>query len=155
MITLGEIRDIPEARRLFRLFGIALALWIIFILLLVRIGGMGDEILKNLEAGDNIIEAASTYRSYPTATRNKSQQPGSEPLTAISEIVESMGLRDRMPQLQSNSSGVLLQLERIYGDEMERFLAELEKKGLGIKTAEMRSIPSGEDRVLNATFLVE
>jgi hypothetical protein len=155
MITLGEIRDMPEAHRLFRLLGIALALWVLFALLLVRIGGMNDEILKGLEAGDNIIDAASTYRSYPTATRNQSTQPGAEPLTAVSEIVETMGLRDRMPQLQSNSAGVLLQLERLYGDEMEEFLVELEKKGLNIKTAEMRSIPSGEDRVLNATFLVE
>ena len=147
MITIEEIREIPEAKRIFRLFLIAFVLWATLIAVILRVRSMGEEITAILESGDQIINVASAYRSYPDL-----RQPL---LASVSEIVEALGLRSRMSQLQANASGVQLQLDRLYGSEMREFLNSLEEKELRVRTAEVKTLSSPGGLVLNASFLLE
>ncbi len=73
----------------------------------------------------------------------------------LSEIVDTLGLRDRVVQLQSNVSGIALQLERVYGEELKEFLLTLDSRGLKIKTAEIKVLPVGSERFLAVTLLLE
>ncbi|MDR1944514.1 MAG: hypothetical protein LBQ19_06795 [Synergistaceae bacterium] len=155
MITLGEIREMPEARKLFTLYLTAFILWAILIALLLKIGGMEGEISRSLSAGDQIINAASVYRSYPVAEKQASAGQGADTFNIVSEITDALGLGVRRSQLQASASGVSLQLDRIYGQEMAEFLKTAEERGLRVKTAEIKALPSNEGRVLVATFLWE
>jgi hypothetical protein len=156
MITLGEIREMPEARKLFTLYLTAFVLWVILIALLLKIGGMEGEISRGLSAGDQIINAASVYRSYPVAEKQSSAGQGVDTFNVVSEITDALGLGGaRRSQLQASASGVSLQLDRIYGREMAEFLKTAEERGLRVKTAEIKALPSNEGRVLAATFLWE
>ncbi|MDR1515728.1 MAG: hypothetical protein LBS45_08535 [Synergistaceae bacterium] len=155
MITIDEIRDMPEARRLFRLFAIALVLWIALAVLVMRVRAMEDEIAMNLNSADQVINVASVYRSYPEQEQATEPQSGTDSLAAVSEIVETLELRGRMSQLQANASGVQLQLDRLYGKEMREFLDSLERKELRVRTAEVKTLSGPDGLVLNASFLLE
>jgi type II secretory pathway component PulM len=156
MITIEEIREIPEAKRIFRLFLIALVLWATLIAVILRVRSMGEEITAILESGDQVINVASAYRSYPDLRQSLPESPtGTDSLASVSEIVEALGLRSRMSQLQANASGVQLQLDRLYGSEMREFLNFLEEKELRVRTAEVKTLSSPGGLVLNASFLLE
>lgn len=155
-MTLSEFREMPEARKISRLLLLAAVIWMAFLFLVLEIRDMGRVIGRDLSAGDQIINNAIVFRSYPAATRTKAAPSTTEePLTVLSQIVDALELRERMLQLQSNASGILLQLDKLYGEELEEFLATIESRGLTIKTAEIRSIPSGEERLIGATLLME
>ena len=155
-MTLSEFREMPEARKISRLLFLAAAVWMAFLFLVLEIRDMGREIDRDLSAGDQIINNAIVYRSYPATARTKTAATTTEePLTVLSQIVDALELRERMLQLQSNASGILLQLDKLYGEELEEFLGTIESRGLTIKTAEIRSIPSGEERLIGATLLME
>ena len=155
MINISELRDMPEARRLFKLFGAVLLVWITALLLLVYSYGFGGTAAADLYSSDRILDIAVKYKSNPDSSQALSAQSEGDPLSLVSDIAETLNMRDRVQQLQSNESGVLLQLERIYGDEMVKFLTTLESRGLNVKTAEIKALPSGDDRLLGATFLLE
>ena len=155
-MTLSEFREMPEARKISRLLLLAAAVWLVFLFLVLEIRDMGREIDRDLSTGDQIINNAIVYRSYPATARTKTvTNTTEEPLTVLSQIVDALELRERMLQLQSNASGILLQLDKLYGDELEEFLTTIESRGLTIKTAEIRSMPSGEERLIGVTLLME
>ena len=155
-MTLSEFREMPEARKISRLLLLAAAVWVVFLFLVLEIRDMGSKIDRDLSVGDQIINNAIVYRSYPATARTKTAAGTTEePLTVLSQIVDALELRERMLQLQSNASGILLQLDKLYGRELEEFLSTIESRGLTIKTAEIRSIPSGEVRLIGATLLME
>jgi type II secretory pathway component PulM len=156
MITIEEIREMPEAKRILRLFLIALVLWGTLAAVILRIRSIGDEIASALGSGDQVINVASAYRSYPDLRQPSSEaQSGTDSLAAVSEIVETLGLRSRMSQLQANASGVQLQLDRLYGSEMREFLNSIETRELRVRTAEVKTLSTPDGRVLNASFLLE
>ncbi|MDR0648115.1 MAG: hypothetical protein LBF92_02115 [Synergistaceae bacterium] len=155
MVSIDEIREMPEARRVFRLFLVALVLWVALIALFLRVSAMEDEITLNLSSADQVINAAMVYRSYPDAQQAPAPQSGADSLAAVSDVAEALELRGRMSQLQANASGVQLQLDRLYGKEMGDFLDAIEKKGLRVRTAEVKTLSTKEGLVLNASFLLE
>ena len=152
---LGEIRDMPEARKLSRLFGTAIAAWLISLVLLLHVYGLGGAVGSELYSGERILDMAAKFKASPASEQSVSAASEGDPLSLVSDIAETLNMRDRVQQLQSNESGVLLQLERIYGDEMVKFLSTAESRGLNVKTAEIKALPSGDDRLLGATFLLE
>lgn len=155
MITLNELKEMPEARKLLRLFSVSLLIWLFAIVLLLQVRHMTGTLSSNLSSGNLILNAASTHKSFPASQTNASAVSEGDALSVVSDVLEALQLRDRALQLQSNASGVLLQLERIYGDEMHEFLVTMESRGLRIKTAEIKVLPEGDDRLLSATYLLE
>jgi type II secretory pathway component PulM len=155
MINIDELREMPEARRLFRLYALALVLWIALAVIVTRISAMKDETALNLASADQVINIAALYKSYPEPEQAAASQSGTDSVAAVSEIVETLELRSRMSQLQANASGVQLQLDRLYGKEMSEFLDSLEEKDLRVRTAEIKTLSGPGGLVLNASFLLE
>lgn len=155
-MSLNELREMPEARKLLRLFLTAFIVWLLFIALLARVVGMNNELRDEISSGSQVLNAASTYRSFRAAQAVANRHPGdADPLSVVSDVLDAHNLRDRTLQLQSSSSVLTLQLERVYGNEMEEFLSTLESRGIFVRTAEIRVLPSGDDRLLGATFSLE
>lgn len=155
MINFSEIREMPEARKLFKLYGLVSGTWIIALVLLLYVYSFGSAVSSELYVGERILDIAAKYRSYPASAQSTATDTGEDPLSLVSDIAETLNMRDRVQQLQSDQSGVMLQVERIYGDEMVKFLSTAESRGLNVKTAEIKALPSGDDRLLGATFLLE
>lgn len=157
MSIMDELRAMPDIRRLAATYIAVAVLWTAVILAIFKIADMSGKIGGNLSAGDQIISTALAYR----AEAGSAARPASaatftgDPLSVLSEIVSTLGMRDRMTQLQSNISGISMQFEKIYGDEMRDFLTAIDSRGLKIKNGEIRAMPSGDERLLNATLLLE
>ena len=145
----------PEWRRLARVYLLAAAVWIALVFFLVRISETAIRITGDIGSGELIIGNALTYRAYPGTSKKTSSVREAEPLTVLSDIIDTLNLRERVQQLQANSSGVLVQLERVYGEELRELLLTLDSRGLQIKTAEIKALPSGDVRLLSITLLLE
>lgn len=154
MMNLNEIREMPESRRLFRLFAAAAVLWLLFFILLYYIAAAGNTIKSGVASGDRVLSAAAIYTpsAAPGTARTVSD---ADTMTVVTDILDTLELRSRAIQLQSNASGVSLNLERVYGSEMQEFLSTLESRGLRIRNAELKSLPAGDERVLGAVLLLE
>jgi hypothetical protein len=148
MISLSELREIPESRRAFGLVLLAVVIWAAALFLLFLASGVGSGLGANMESGDRIINAATVYRAYPRAGQSLTQAPGEDPMTVITEVVNTLGLSDRMRDLQMSPSGVSVQLDRLYGNELGEFLSTMESRGLAIRTAEIRVLPMDGERRL-------
>jgi hypothetical protein len=154
MMGLSELIEDRRFRRPFFACAAAAVVWVVFFVLASWVSARNSESFSNAADGARILDYAMRYRVLP---RIGPDIPllREDPLGALSQIVDALGLRDRMQQLQSNQSGVTIQLERLYGEEMSDFLNAAEGRGLDIKTAEIRVLPEGNGRVLNAVFVLE
>ncbi len=156
MNVIAELREMPETRRLVLIYLIAGVLWIALFVFLYQISAANREIRTSLSNGDQILSDAILYKSSaPKGSASQVQTFQGDPLSVLSEIVDTLGLRDRMVQLQSNVSGISLQLERVYGEELADFLLTLDSRGLRIRTAEIRALPVENERMLSITLLLE
>ncbi|MDR3353661.1 MAG: hypothetical protein LBO21_01330 [Synergistaceae bacterium] len=154
MINLSEIREMPDSRRLLGLVVLTVAVWAAAAALMFRIAGVNASLNESLESGDRIINAASVYRSYPQKGPDQSRPAEKDPMSVITGIVQAMGIGERM-SIHSNPSGISVQLDRLYGSELREFLNIMESRGLKVRTAEIRALPRGEERLLSISFQME
>lgn|GEM_PF-790276 len=161
MISFRMIRDFPESAKLIKFGAAALLIWVLALALFLRTLEAGSAASGGIQAADRVINAAILYKSYPSTAARRSGDSAEDPYTAASEIVSSLNLNDRILQLStqasqgSQTSGVLLQIERLYGDEMTQLVTLFESRGLSVRTAEVRAMPVGKERLLTATFSLE
>jgi hypothetical protein len=104
---------------------------------------------------DRFRRLAQVVRSY----RNEPHQetapvPTGDILSSLSSLIDQVGIKDRLVQLSTGSTGATLQLERLYGEELATLLQELERRGLPLLSAELRSVPYGEARLFACSLLV-
>lgn len=148
MISFSELREMPESRRAFGFIALAVVIWAAGLILLFMASGVGSSLGTNMESGDRIINSATVYRAYPRAEQPQTQALGEDPMTVVTEVVNTLGFSDRMRDLQMGPSGVSVQLERLYGNELGDFLSTMESRGLAIRTAEIRVLPVDGERRL-------
>lgn len=149
-----ELKEMPEFRRISLLYIIGALLWICFIAILFQMSWSSGQLRSSVSAGGQIIGIASRVESG-SPTQQMTPALIGEPLTVLTEIVNTLGLRERMVQLQSNVAGISLQFERIYGNELTEFLTTLDSRGLVIKNGEIKALPAGDERLLSVSLLLE
>ena len=153
MRTLGEIFSDREFRRPFFACFLAAAVWIACFALVWEIMSLGERIRADIVSSGRVIDYAAQFRALPRT--GPAARATGEPLGVLSQIVDALGLRDRLRQLQTNASGAVVQLDRLYGGELRDFLGAAEKRGLVLRTAEIRALPGEAGRVLSVTIMVE
>lgn len=160
-MNLSEIRELPEATKLFKLGAAALLLWLLAFALFLQALGIGSQSVREIDAAERVINAAVVYKSYPSVASAQKGNEAEDPYAVTSEVVSSLNLDDRILQLATQSSqashtpGVLLQIERLYGEEMAQLVTLFESQGLLVRTAEIRAMPVGKERLLSGTFSLE
>lgn len=156
MNIINELRELPDSRKIVFHLLAALAVWVSCISLFLFLTEARDEMDSRIDVDARIINSAMVYRSMPHAVVERTAQKSSaEPLGQLSGILDALKLRDKVVQLQSNISGLSVQFEKLYGSEMKEFLITLESRGMTVKNAELRVMPSGDDRLITASFLLE
>lgn len=153
MITLHDLKDTADAKRFARAALAALLIWLLGFVLLANALYIMNASDARLKETDRILNAATIVKSYP----NQSVSVGTEPLTAVSSVVEALGLKDRIGQMTGGSSGLVLQVNQLYPAELTGLLEELAGNGLSVKTAELRAMTAGKngERRINATIVLE
>ena len=149
-----EILRDGDFRKPASLCAAALIVWILLIALMLSSDASFGIASADLSSSRRVLDYAMQLKALPRAGNVVTDIP-EEPLSALSNIIDALGLRDRMQQLQSNPSGIVVQLQRLYGDELGDLLGSIENNGLSVKTAEIRALPSEEGKLLSATLTME
>ena len=152
MLTWQELKNQPEAKRLFSSMLIATLLWVLAGVLLISVLEADRQARQKISEANTIIQLGSQYRAHG-ASEGASTKEGDE-LTVVTEIIEKMGLRDKVVQIGSAQKGVSVQIDGLYKDEFEGLLSELTKRGLSIKSAELRALPVKEERLWNVNLVL-
>ena len=151
MTPLYEIKNAPEAKRLGKLLLLAVLLWLLGFALLSQSLYFIRSGRERLDEADSIMKAASIVRSYPSFNAAASR----EPLSDISYVIDYLKLKDRVGQMSSGQSGLLLSIDRLHPEEFTALVESITEKGLYIKTAEIRAMSSGKDgRLINVMFAI-
>jgi len=150
----SEILRDGDFRKPAFLCGAALIVWVLLIALMLSSDTSFNLVSADLSSSGRVLDYAMQLKALPR-TGNVVAGIPEEPLSVLSNIIDALGLRDRMQQLQSNPSGIVVQLERMYGDELGELLGSIENNGLSVKTAEIRALPREEGKLLSATLTME
>jgi len=77
-------------------------------------------------------------------------------MSEISSVIDSLNLKDRIGQISSGAGGTVLQVNGLYIEELEDLISALSRRGLSVKTAEIRAMPYGKGlRLINMTAVLE
>ena len=152
MTPLEGLCEMPESKRLRSAALVTLLIWAAALSVFsLALSALAENEEREADAG-RVLSAAVKIKSYPSSAPSA----GKEPLAALSEIVGKLGLQERVAQLASSPSGLVLQLNRLYGDEFSKLAEDLRRNGLSVKTAEIRALSSQKDgRLINVTLTVE
>ena len=61
-----------------------------------------------------------------------------------------------MNQLASSPTGLVLQVNRLYHEELGKLVEDIQRNGLSVKTAELRLMTGQKDgRLINVTLTIE
>lgn len=153
----GLIRYVQE-REEFRKWGLFLLLGILLWITAFVLVGKQQELTGRIELKErrfrDLVEVVRTFKAQPEQENAvRSGLPG-DPLTVLSRLLEKVGIKDRLVQLSSASSGVSMQVERLYPGELGTLLQEVIRQGLPIMSCEIRAVPSGNERRLSCSLLV-
>jgi hypothetical protein len=153
MTRIPEILKDADFRRPLYLSCAAAAMWVVLFIFAWSLVSSGNLMNLDISSSDRVLDYAMQFRALPRTEIPKAAS-AEDPLSVLSQIVDVLGLRDRVQQLQSNPSGVVIQLEKLYGDELGELLYSIENRGIDIKTAEIRALPSEGGRILNVTLMM-
>ncbi|MDR1509903.1 MAG: hypothetical protein LBS53_09725 [Synergistaceae bacterium] len=152
-MTIREIFLDRGFRRPFIICLLAAAVWIVCFALVWKTVSLGEKLRADIVSSGRVMDYAARFKALPR-TGGPAAVAG-DPLGVLSQLVDALGLRDRLRQLQSNASGALIQIDRLYGGELRDLIDAAEKRGLVVRTAEIRALPSEGGRVLSVTIMVE
>ena len=136
------------------LCAVALVVWVLLIALTLSSDASFSMASADLSSSGKVLDYAMQLKAMPRTVNVVTDIPD-EPLSVLSNIIDALGLRGRMQQLQSNPSGIVVQLERLYGDELGELLGSIENSGLSVRTAEIRALPSEDGKLLSAVLTME
>ena len=153
MIQLQDVRTMPEAKRLAKLAAIAGGIWLLGFILLSNALYMMHGREERLDECGRVLNAGSVIKSYPAMKVSE----GREPVAAVTSITDSLQLKERVAQLNSGPSGLVIQINKLYPEELTKLIEELAAAGLSARTAEIRALSYGSDggRLINVTLALE
>lgn len=152
MISFDELRELPETKRLKQGILVAAVIWIAAVFAFSSAISSLKTNEERLKDAERVLNTAVIVRGYP----NRSEGNVREPLSAVSEILDKCELKSKVAQLSSSQGGLVLQVNRLYTDELVELVNEIQRSGLSIKNAEIRALSSQKDgRLINTTMTIE
>jgi hypothetical protein len=152
IIRFQELKSMPEAQRLMKTGAVVLCVWILAFILLSNALFLKTSAAKRLTETDEIVSAAGVVKSYPT----RKISAGKEPLSAVSNLLDTLSLRSRVSQMSSSASGLVLQVNDLYPGEVTALIDAISGSGLSVRTAEIRAIASNQKgRLMTVSFVLE
>jgi biopolymer transport protein ExbD len=151
MIKLEDLRRTPEAAKLGKTAAIAAGVWLIALIVFLAALSAANDNSDRLDEAETVTSAATVIKSYPVRT----DESGNDSLSSAASVIDELGLKDRIGQLSSSASGLVIQADRLYPGEFTKLVSLLSEKGLNVNTAEVRAMQqSGQGRLISVTLAV-
>jgi hypothetical protein len=152
---LVENRETPGGRRVLLLAVLVPLVWGIGVFLHFRAADITARIPLQASRFASLGEAAQAYRAIPLSQRQgNAAQAATDPLTAASEAVDRLKMKNRLKTLSSSNRGVSLGLEGLDQDELLTLVRELKRIRLPVTAAEIRALPIEGKRSLSVSLLL-
>lgn len=100
-----------------------------------------------------LMRTLSQYQALPHKEEKK-EISAVDALGALSRMLDRLALRDRVAQFASSGTGIAVQVERLYGEELGRLLQELGAEGFSVRSAELKVLPFGGEKLYLLSLLV-
>jgi hypothetical protein len=150
-MNFAELKSLPAYKKFSRLALLTVLIWLLGFVLLSNALLMIDSARSNLSDAERIASAASEVR----AVSGGAATPGKEPLSEVSEIIDELNIRDRIGQMSSGPSGLVLRINNMTMAELTGLSESLAAKGLNVKSAELRAMNAGGGRRIQASMTLE
>jgi hypothetical protein len=154
MINPAEAFGDRDFRGVFIVCAAALLVWIAVFALAAAVFSLDRQAEGEISSSDEILNYVTQFKALPRTPEDKRAVAG-EPLGVVSGIVDVLKLRERTQRLQSGSSGVTIQMDRLFGGELLDFLVSAENSGLVVRAAEIKAMPVSDLRLLSASLIME
>lgn len=152
MFSFEQLRDTPEFQKLIKYAGVVVSVWIVALILFISSYILLDVNHSDMMEADNVLQVSGLIKSYPP----REFKAGREPLAAISSMIDELKLKDKVGQLSSSQSGMIVEFRKIYSSDLARIVQAVSNYGLTVKTAEVKALASGNDgRLINLTLALE
>lgn len=105
---------------------------------------------SRMDEADTVIAAARRVNSA-----YEPQYGGRGAISEISETAEALGVKDRMSGLKASQSGAAFEVSGLDTETLSKLIRSFSKKGLRIKSCEIKTVQSGKTPVsLKASFVI-
>lgn len=152
MFTFEQFRDRPEFQKLVKYAGAVLFIWMISIILFISSCVLINNNSSDMGEADDVLQSSGMVKSYPP----REIREGGEPLSAVSSMIDELKLKEKVGQISSSQSGMIVEFRKIYSSDLARIVQGVTNYGLAIKTAEVKALSFGGDgRFLNLTLALE
>ncbi len=153
---LGSMLSFPGFRKVVLLFLGCFLVWGSSIYFLQEKATLLSRITIQERRFNELLQLAATYKrlSLPLAGEDMSAFEGKDPVEIISSTLDQVGLKSNLVQLSVLSSGVNVQLEDLYGEDMGTFIQQIRLNGLEIMSAEIKTLPQGEGLLFSLSMIV-
>lgn len=153
----GSLVSIPGLKKIALLFGGCLLIWGSSFYFLQQKQDLVSRISLQERRFGELLELAREYKSIsvPMGQEDPSIWKDQDPIEIISSTLEKVGLKANLVQLSVLSSGVNVQLERLYGEDLGTFIQQIRLKGLEISSAEIKGLPDGDGLLFTLSMIVE
>ncbi|MFA0889751.1 MAG: hypothetical protein ACC613_11785 [Synergistales bacterium] len=151
-----ENRGTPEGRKILLMTAMVPLLWGIGLFLHFSAIDLSARIPLQASRFAGLTEIAQAYRTIPLSQRQGggSAQTTADPLTAASETVDRLKMKNRLKNLSSSNRGISLGLEGLDQNEMLALVRELKRIRLSVTAAEIRALPVDGKRKLSLSLLL-
>lgn len=151
----AESRETPERRRVLVIALLTLLAWGFGFVLLSWHGDLENRASLQASRFSSLVEVSRAYRALPLSQRQGGGgTTARDPLSAASDAVERLQMKNRLKNLSSSSRGISLNLEGLGQAEMLALARELERARLAVLSAEIRALPAGGKRLLSVNLLL-
>ena len=127
-----------------------LFIWILGICVIGSALSMSNSFSERLTDANTVIAAAKRIKSS-----SGSMLTGKEPISEISGITDSLGVKDRVSKLGASPSGSVFEVSGLDTETFSKLVSLITEKGLKIKSCEARVFSSGKTPAsITASFVI-
>ena len=130
---------------------LTLLIWFTAILLFVLASGKTAANRAAMSDTSAVISLASAVKASPMAADSAS----GDSLTALSEIMQDSGIKEKVSQLTSSQYGTVIKLSKLSTKEFATLIKDITAHGMEIKAAEVKASAHGKDgRLITASLTI-
>lgn len=152
--VLRYVREHQEFRKIGLFLVLGIILWVTAFSLVSRQHELTGRIELKEKRFRDLVDVVRIFEAQPQPEKGIRPVLVGDPLTVLSRLLDKVGIKDRLVQLSSASSGVSMQVERLYPGELGTLIQEVIRQGLPILSCEIRAVPTGNERRLACSLLV-
>lgn len=152
MMNLSSLRGNTDFAKCVKQLLVAVVIWILALLVYLLAITQQHHNSAKLEEATKVLNAVTVIKGYKSIDTTSSVSGSS--FSSLSEAVNSLGLSDRIARLDSTADETVLQITKIYPDELSKLISAIDSSSMQINSAEIKTIEVNGERLLSVTISV-